>query len=227
VPELHRAHESLWFCEQPLRFMGAEVGARMAVVKLSTGGVLLYSPVRATPEVRREVDAIGPVEHVIAPNKFHHLFAGDWSSAYSGSKLWIAPGLHKKRKDLSHGSVLDDAPAPWAVDVAHVPMRGQPLLNETVLFHKPSRTLICADAIHNVGAEKPLSSKVFYSLVGGYGGFKTNLLDKLATRDKPALRESWSRVLSFDIERVAMAHGVVLETNGRESLRRAYHWLGV
>jgi hypothetical protein len=215
----------LWFCEQSLKFMGAEVGARMAVVKLSSGGVLLYSPVRATAEVRREVDAIGPVEHVVAPNRWHHLFAGDWASAYPGAKLWIARGLAKKRKDLSHGTVIDEQPGPWSADLEHVPLRGAPAFNETVFFHKASRTLICADAVHNVGAEKPWSSRIFYTLFGGYGGFKTNLMDKLAARDKPALRESMNRVLSWDIERVAMAHGVVLESGGRDKLRAAYHWL--
>ncbi len=226
MAELIPVADRLWVCEQPLKFMGAEVGARMSVVKLSSGGLLLYSPVRVSDELKREVDALGPVEQVVAPNKFHHLFVKQWTDAYPKASAFIAHGLHKKRPDLTFCSLIEDGAAPWSADLDHVPLRGQPVLNEVVFFHKSSRTLICADAVHNVGREKPWTSRVFYSLVGGYGGFKTNLLDRLAARDKPALRESMRRVLCWDIDRVIMAHGVILDHGGRESLRTAYRWLG-
>ncbi len=102
-----------------------------------------------------------------------------------------------------------------------------PPQNESVFYHAATRTLICADAVHNAGADRPFSNKLFLSLVGGYGGFKTNLLDRLATRDKAASRASVERILAWDFERVVMAHGTVLEQGGKDAFRRAYAWLGV
>jgi hypothetical protein len=93
------------------------------------------------------------------------------------------------------------------------------------MFHRASRSLICADAVHNVGAEKPFSSRIFYGLLGGWGGFKTNRFDRLVTRDRAAARESLQKVLAWDFERVVMSHGVVLERGGHAALRRAYAWL--
>ena len=74
----------LWVSDTPLRFLGLEVGARMTVVRLPDGGLWLHSPVRAAPELVREVQALGPVTCLVAPNKLHHLFVGEWQQACQG-----------------------------------------------------------------------------------------------------------------------------------------------
>ena len=68
----------LWVADSPLRFLGLEMGARMTVIRLPDGKLLLHSPIAPTAELVREVEALGPVAYLIAPNKFHHLFVGDW-----------------------------------------------------------------------------------------------------------------------------------------------------
>ncbi len=156
----------LWTCERPLKFLGVEVGCRMTVVRLSGGRLLLHSPVRPDEALRREVDALGQVRWVIAPNRFHHLFAGDWLAAYPSAEGYAAPGLAKKRPDVRFAGVLGDEPAGWGDEVSQVAWRGSPALNEVAFLHQPSRTLIVADLVHNVGDEKPLLSRVFYGLLG-------------------------------------------------------------
>ncbi|KIG15533.1 hypothetical protein DB30_05556 [Enhygromyxa salina] len=47
----------------------------MTVIRLDDGRLLLHSPIRCTPELREELDALGSVAFVAAPNRFHHLFA--------------------------------------------------------------------------------------------------------------------------------------------------------
>ncbi len=68
---------NLWIVERPQRFYGLEVGTRMTVIRLADGSVLLHSPVELDAEVRWELDAIGRVRYVVAPNRVHHLYAGD------------------------------------------------------------------------------------------------------------------------------------------------------
>src|SRR5436190_1190713 len=145
MAELIPIDANLWVCEQPLRFLGFQVGARMTLVRLSSGEVLAISPVRLTAELKAEVDAIGPVRQVVAPNLYHHLSAGDWMAAYPEAQAHAAPGLQKKRKDLSFHATLDDhAPAAWARDLDQIAWRGSPQLNEVVFLHRRTRTLICA-----------------------------------------------------------------------------------
>src|SRR5690242_14804067 len=58
----------LWIAEMPAAKFGFEFGARMTVVRLPGGGLFLHSPIALTPELRRELDALGPVRCVIAPS---------------------------------------------------------------------------------------------------------------------------------------------------------------
>src|SRR5207253_182649 len=45
---------------------------RMAVIRLSGGGLFLWSPIPLTDGLRAEVDALGEVSHIVAPNSLHH-----------------------------------------------------------------------------------------------------------------------------------------------------------
>jgi hypothetical protein len=103
---LRKLDENVWVAEQPLKFMGLAVGARMTVIRLADGGLWVHSPLRLTPERRQAVDALGPVRFLVAPNKYHHLFIGDWMAAYPHAQSYAAPGLSEKRKDLRFHAVL-------------------------------------------------------------------------------------------------------------------------
>ena len=89
--------ENLWVAEQPLRFGVVELGARMTVMRLADSSIVLHSPISLTDSLKSELDSIGTVRDVIAPNRFHHLFVGDYSAAYPESALYVAPGLPEKR----------------------------------------------------------------------------------------------------------------------------------
>lgn len=227
MSELKAIDANVWICDQPLRYLGFAVGARMTVIRLASGEVLVVSPVRLTETLKAEMDGIGPVRHLIAPNRYHHLYVGDWMKAYPEAQAHAAPGLQKKRKDVAfHATLGDDAPAAWAPDLAQIAWRGSPQLSEVVFLHKPTRTLIVTDVVHNVGPDRPFSGKLLMVLVGGYGGLKSNLVDRMIARDKPAVRETVRRILAWDFDRVIMAHGAVFEGGGRDAFRSAYAWLG-
>src|SRR5262249_17087896 len=65
---LRSLHENLWVCEQPFGFFGLQVGARMTVIRIAGGDLLLHSPIAPTAELRAEVEALGPVKFLMAPN---------------------------------------------------------------------------------------------------------------------------------------------------------------
>jgi hypothetical protein len=223
---LRKLDENLWVSEQPLRFMGLAVGARMTVIRLADGGLWVHSPLRLTPERRQAVEALGPVRFLVAPNKYHHLFIGEWMAAYPQARAYAAPGLPEKRKDLSfHGVLSDQAPAEWAGQIELLPWRGAPLLNEVVFFHRPSRTLVLTDMAHNVGPDAAALTRFFFRLFGGYGRLSTSLAERMANRDRPAVRRTVDTLLQWDFQRVIIAHGHIVESNGAQALREAYAWL--
>ena len=218
--------EELWVCDQPLRFWGVEVGTRMTVVRLADGGLWLHSPVRPTAELRAAVDALGPVRWLVAPNRWHHLYVGDWQAAYPEAAAYGAPGLAKKRKDLALAGVLgDDAPPGWAGQIDQIARQGAPVMGEVVFLHRKSRTLIASDSAHNFGDGAPAGTRAFFSLLGGWRGFRTTAVDRLVTRDRAAARASLERILAWDFDCVVVCHGAVLDAGGKAALARAYEWL--
>jgi hypothetical protein len=223
---LRALDRDLWVAERRQRFYGLEVGTRMTVMRLADGSLLLHSPVALTPELRTELDALGPVRWVVAPNRVHHLRAGDVAKASPGAQLWIAPGLERKRPDLVYVAVLgDEAPAPWKGEVDQVFFRGRPYENEVVFFQRASRTLILCDLAFNFGPRAAAPTRWLMRLLRSYGHFGPSKLDPLLIRDRRAARESLLRILDWDFDRVIVAHGDVLESGGREALRRGYAWL--
>jgi hypothetical protein len=223
---LRKLAENLWVEERSQRFYGLEVGARMTVMRLADGSLLLHSPVSLDPQLRRELDSLGAVRYAVAPNRFHHLYAGEVAKAYPEARLWLAPGVERKRPDLEFVDVLgDEAPEEWHDEVAQIFFRGRPFENEVTFLHRPSRTLVLCDLAFNFGPHAPPATRLLLRLVGGYGRFGPTRLDPILIRDRPAARQSFERILAWDFDRVVIAHGEVLEAGGPAALRVGYDWL--
>lgn len=144
--------QDIWTADgTPVSFYGFAYPPRMAIIKLGDGSLFVWSPIALSPALKGEVDALGPVRHLVSPNKIHHLFLGDWRSVYPAARLYAPPGLAHKRRDLSFDTELRDAPEPaWASDVDQVAMAGSWAMTEIVFFHRKSRTAIFADLIENL-----------------------------------------------------------------------------
>lgn len=218
--------EGLWVAEAPLRFLGLELGARMTVVRLPAGGLLVHSPIAASPSLLSQVRALGPVARLVAPNRFHHLFVGEWRRAFPDASLELAPGLAAKRPDLQPAHVLGDGPgADPSGGLDQVLLAGIPMTNEVVFFHRASATLIGTDLAFHIGPESPPLTRAAFRAMGAYGCLGPTPLERLLVRDPAAFRGSLERILALPFERVVVAHGAVCETGGRAALERGYDWI--
>ena len=223
---LRELHSDLWIAEAPLRFFGLEMGTRMTVVRLPGPKLFVHSPVAATAELVREVAALGPVAYLIAPNRFHHLFVGDWQREFPDAAVYVAPGLDKKRPDLKGVAVLTGTPEPgWGNTIDQVLLEGFSLMNEVAFFHRPSATLVVSDLAFNVGAESPPLTRFVFKVTGAYDRLGPTFVERLAVRDRAAFARSLSRILEWPFERIVMAHGRVCEEGCKERLTRGYSWV--
>lgn len=223
---LRQLDENLWVAELPLKFLGLAVGARMTVIRLVDGALWVHSPLRLTEPLRQAVEALGPVRFLVAPNKYHHLFIGEWMAAYPEARAYAAPGLPEKRKDLRFHAVLsEEVPAEWAGQIDVLPWRSAPLLGEVVFFHRASRTLVVTDIVHNLGPETEPLTRFIFKTLGGYGRMSTSVVDRLINRDRTAARATVDTILQWDIQRVILAHGHIVEQDGARAFREAYSWL--
>jgi len=223
---MKQLHPDLWIADAPLRFGGLEVGARMTVMRLASGALLLHSPIAASAEVVGEVQTLGRVAHLVAPNRFHHLYVGEWKQACPEATVHAAPGVDRKRADLAIDGVLTDEPEPgWRGEVDQVLLVGAPLVNEVVFFHRASATLLVSDLAFHVGPESPTLTRAAFRLMGAYGRLTPTLLERLLVRDREGFRRALERVLQWPFERVVVAHGSVKEHGGRDELVRGYAWV--
>jgi hypothetical protein len=203
-----------------------DYSARMTVVRLSDGGLFLHSPIRLDGGLRAELDAVGEVRAIVAPNKFHHLFAGDCRSAYPKAKLYAAPGLPEKRKDIKFDGLLADEPrVEWRGELEQRIIRGMPMLNEVAFFHPASRTLILTDLVFNMPRGRSWGLPVVSQILGLGGGFGPSRLGRWLIRDRQAARASLGTMLRWDFDRLILAHGDIVETGGRQKLRDAFGFI--
>ena len=64
---------------------------RMTVIRLPEGGLWVHSPTPLDDALKAEIDALGPVAHIVAPNRIHYWWAGDWKQAYPQARTYAAP----------------------------------------------------------------------------------------------------------------------------------------
>jgi hypothetical protein len=215
----------LWSVARPLRFLGVETGCRMTIVRLRDGGLFVHSPIGLEDGLREQVDGLGPVEAVVAPSLFHHLSVTAWKQAYPEALFACCPGLETKRADFAWDRVLGDQPEPeWADELRQVSFAARTMENEVVFFHPASRTMICADAIFNF-AEHPSRLTRLVGLALGNRRPGATWLEHVMIRDRAAAREQIDRMLAWRPERILLAHGAPIESDGEAVLRRAYAWL--
>jgi hypothetical protein len=221
---LERFVDDVWTVTRLQRFWGLETGTRMTVVRLADGGLFVHCPVALDDATRREIDALGPVRAVVASSLYHHLYVGQWMSAYPRASVWACPGLDRKRADLRWDGVLGDAPLDaWAEEIDQAPFTAR-FEREIVFLHRKTRTLICADAMLNLSRHPSRVTRAAAFLMGNSGPGK-GYLERIAVRDWALGRRQVDRILQWDIDGAVLAHGGLLAHGGRESLRAAYTWL--
>jgi hypothetical protein len=217
----------LWVTERPFRYLGFEIGARTSVIRLSDGALFIHSPSRLDADLRRELDAKGPVRFVVAPNRFHHLFVADYQRAYPDAEFYCAPGLEAKRADLKFTATLtDEAPAGWRGQLEQLVFRTFSPLNEVVFFHRASRTVFFTDLIFNVMRTDSTLTKIVLKLDGGLGGPAVPRSFRMVLRwYRAETRTLVDRILGWDFDRLVVTHGDVVESGGKNAVAEAWSFI--
>lgn len=220
--------DEIWIADgDRVRMLGIPFCTRMTVVRLADKGLWLHSPVAARDELVAAVRALGPVRHIVAPNKFHHLFVNSWLERVPVASAWAGPQL-TERVELHFDHQLGETAEPcWAEDLDQLIFAGSKILSEVVFFHRRSRTLIVTDIIQN---HEPESDGWFWRTVKRLNGVLAPNggapKDWRATvRDREAARAARDRMLTWDFDRLILAHGRCVAAGARAQVERAFAWL--
>ncbi|UJR86711.1 DUF4336 domain-containing protein [Sandaracinus amylolyticus] len=223
---LTRVTDGVWVATEPVRIVGMRLTTTMTVLALRDGSVLVHSPIPATPERRLAVEALGRVAHLYAPNTYHHMWLGEWAAAYPDACVHAPPGLAGKRPELRigrvHGTTGDGAFHDACDELRIDGFR----LEESVLVHRPSGTLVVTDLVHNVGRPEDPWTAFYAKTMGFYDRVGLSRVLRLAAfSDRRAARRSVDDVLSRSFDRLVVGHGTPVETGARDALAAACTWM--
>ena len=230
---LQQVHDALWVAEgEIVSFFGAAYPTRSVIARLANGDLWVWSPAKLTDDLQNEVNGLGPVRHLVSPNKLHHLYLQEWKAAYPEAKLWGPQSTIKKRHDLKFQQALADSPpVDWHPDIDQAWFRGSFAMDEIVFFHRPSATAIVADLIQTFSEHflrEHWGRWRFFARLDGLTEDKAcaPLEWRLSFINRAPARRARGKVLNWSCQRVIVAHGELPHANGKTFLSKSFRWLG-
>lgn len=231
MPELQSFAKNIWIVDGPLvRDMGFMFTTRMAIVKLSDGPLWVTSPVPVAFDTLRRIAELGPVKYIVAATPRHVWRLDAWHTLFPEAQLWAARStpFTLKKGNLPFTGILEDAPyRGWADDLDQVAFKGNPLIEEVLFFHKESRTVILDDLIqiHPMAEGKPFRNALvkLEGVASPHGGVGLDI--RLFFIRRSIARRSLEKLLSWDFDKLIIAHGVCIEKDAKPFVERAFRWL--
>ena len=218
---------NLWTAQQPFTYLGLNVGTRMTVIRLSDQTLAIISAIELTESLKAELAQLGTVSHIIAPNLYHYLYAESYKHYYPEAIFWATEGLKEKRPHLSIDRLIQpdgtdlwcEIDATFFAGLKTLGLNGFDSFNEWVFFHIASRTLIVTDVAFRYDESFPFVERLAARILGCYKTLSPSVLERIATKDTASIKASVEKVLSWDFERVIVAHGNMLEKGGKQAFR--------
>lgn len=209
--------------QYPLRGFGIDFGRNVTLLRLRDGRLVIHSTAPFSPQDVAAIRGFGEPAWLLDATRMHDTFAREARLALP-TIPYLAPGSLKGIPTVP----LLPPPFDWKGEIEVLKIDGLRKIDEHVLFHRASRTLVLGDVLFHFSPETRGWPRFFVRhlmrlprLIGISAFFR------LMIRDKEAFRRSISRVLDWDFERMIVAHRAVIETDGRRYLRDALCRCGV
>jgi hypothetical protein len=210
---LQRFAQDVWIAQgPPVHAYGFAFDTRTIVVKLRSGDLWINSPVDSA-ELMRAVTHVGPVKYLVSPTPLHDWRLEQWHNHFPDAQCRTAKSLQ------------DEPVREWTADLDQLVFRGNRILNEIYFLHRVSRTLIFGDFIqnHQPQAGHPVRNALLKA-AGACGGVPIDI--RLAfLGHKAEARASLEELLSWDFDKMILAHGDCVVHDAKAYVRRAFNWL--
>ena len=220
--------EKIYIVEYPIHYGGLDLFSRMTLVRLDDRKLWVHSPCQLDTRLKSEIDRLGDVAYIIAPGNFHHLYVSDFQKYYPDAETFLCPGLEKKRQDLKFDWILGNHPDPrWNSEFCQVVIQGTRIISEVAFVHKNTRTLVLVDLLENIGDdythEAGLLLKFWWKVVFKmWNNPKAAPEYQLGWGDKDVVKKGLEKILSWDFDRIILAHGNLIESNAKAVLIKAW-----
>jgi Domain of unknown function (DUF4336) len=208
--------DTIWTFEQLQGIFYVIVPVRMTVVRLESGGLLVYAPVAPTKEcielINELVVEYGSVKYIILPTISgleHKVFVGPFSRYFPTAEVFVAPnqwsfpvnlplnwlGLPAKRTKILP---VDSTKTPFGKEFDYAILDTIDLrlgkFAEVAFLHKSSKTLLVTDSVVSIPAEAPeiIQLEPYPLLFHARDSATEAIVDNPANR-----RRGWQRIALF------------------------------
>jgi len=231
MPELREFAKNVWIVDGPnVRDAGIMFTTRMTVVRLSNGSVWAESPVSVPPETLQRITELGPVRYLVAGTPRHVWRLNDWHALFPKAELWAPKAtlftLKKGNLPLA-GTLGNEPPESWAADIDQLAFKGNRLIEELIFFHKATRTIILGDLIqiHPIVKGKHVRNALWRieGVTSPHGGVALDF--RLSFTNRNLARKSLEKLLSWDFDKLIIAHGACIKKDAKAFVERAFAWL--
>lgn len=217
---------AIWLVPYAVSLGGARFEARMTIIRLVGGSLVVHSPGPLDGQTREWIHSLGRVAVIIAPGNFHHLHVAACQRAFPDAETWICPGVERRDRTLHFDGVLGERmPVSMQAEFEQAFVRGR-LMAEVPLLHRPSRTLLLVDLVERFGdgtTNVNRALRISMKLLGMWNRPALAPEYRIAGwKKRDAARLALERVLAWDFERVVIAHGHLIERDAKAVLRHAW-----
>jgi hypothetical protein len=209
-----------------MRFMGMELGRCVSILRLAGDELALHSTGPFSAADIEQIHSLGWVKLMLDATTMHDTYSRDAGAAVPNCAYFVPEGFPKKRAGANSRSLADlGAETDGALQT--VRLDGLRFLTEYACFHSSSRTLILCDLLFNLVDAKGYTRWAMKYLLGVKQWPAIDRPMRSAISDKTAFQASLRQVFDWDFDRIIVAHGAGIDTNGKRVLREALQRAGL
>jgi hypothetical protein len=218
--------DRIWALDRPVWFSGVRLRVRTTIVRLDDGSLLVHSPAPIDDDVAAQLRALGPMRWLVIPNCFHHLGTPAAAARYPEAQVVGPRSALGRNKEL--GIDVEIARLGERLPELEVlPLEGVPFLDETVLYHRPTQTLLGADILISACAKDHWTWRVAARITGCFERLRVPPDVRKKIPDKAVVARSLHAMLERPAQRLIVGHSEIIDVDCRESLARAWRSEGV
>lgn len=205
---------------------GVYIPLRSVLVTTPSGNILI-SPIEFTGEQLDSIQSQGDVIAIVAPSAFHNNWLVQAKNRFRRAELWGVAGLEKRNPAVHCDKLFTRDAWPYEAELIPLPLAAVEAMNEVVLLHRESKSLIVMDLVFNIKKPKGLLGPLIFRLFDTYKKLAVSKMFAGKITDKAAFKKSIETVLSMDFERLVMAHGEIIASGAKPRLREAFAHRGL
>jgi hypothetical protein len=168
------------------------------------------------------------VRWLVVPNCFHHLGTPAAAAHFPEAQVVGPASALSRNKTLTiHMDIHAAQFGAQLPELESLPLLGVPFLDETVLYHRPTQTLLGADIVLSAGPEDHWSWRCAARITGCYGRARVPPDVKKKIVDKAAAARSIRAMLQRSAQRLIVGHAEIIDEGCGERLAQAWRLEGV